>query len=49
MNPKEMTDEELANILDTLCITGISPTWLEKAVLREAAERLRRENQEDGN
>lgn len=47
MNPKEMTNEELANILDALCITGIAPTWLEKAVLREVADRLRRENEDD--
>ena len=42
MNPRDMTDEELADVLEGMRITGIAPTRLEKAVLKEAAERLRR-------
>jgi len=42
MNPKELTDEELANILDAMSVTGICPSRDEQAYLREAAERLRK-------
>ena len=48
MNPKDMTNEELANVLDAICLTGISPTRTEKECLYEAATRLRKtQDQQD--
>ena len=47
MSAKDLTNEEVAAVLDTLMITGIAPTPYEKECLIEAAERLRRENEDD--
>ena len=40
MDPKELTNEELANVLRTLKTTGISPCHYELECLEEAAHRL---------
>lgn len=40
MDVKELTSEELANIVRTINSTGISPTRYKKECLTEAAERL---------
>lgn len=40
MNPKELSNEDLANILRAMCVTGICPSLDEKEYLKEAAERL---------
>ena len=40
-NTCNLSNEELAAIVDDMTITGISPTSFEKACLKEAAERLR--------
>lgn len=42
MTVKEMTSEELAEIVRTINTTGISPTEFEKDCLNEAADRLER-------
>ena len=39
----EMDSKALADTIDALAITGISPTEYEKEYLHEAAERLRKE------
>lgn len=39
----EMESEALADTIDAMAFTGISPTEYEKAYLHEAAERLRKE------
>lgn len=49
MNRKELTNEELANILIAMCVTGICPSRDEKEYLKEAAERLRKGNDEEQN
>ena len=40
MNPRELSNEELANILRTIITTGISPSRTEIECLEEAARRL---------
>lgn len=40
MRAEELTNEELANILRSMCITGICPSRDEKEYLLEAADRL---------
>lgn len=40
MNTKEMTNEELANALRAMIMTGICPSRQEKEFLEEAASRL---------
>lgn len=47
MNPKDLTNEELADILRAMVITGISPSQLEKECLKEAAERLEQMSEGD--
>lgn len=49
MNPKDLTNEELADILRAMVITGISPSQLEKECLKEAAERLEQMTEGDRN
>lgn len=41
------SNDELADALETMRITGISPSRAEKAYLQEAAERLRREGEKN--
>ena len=45
MNAKDLTNEELANMLRIICATGICPTSEEVEYLQEAADRL--EDKED--
>ena len=40
MDVKEMSSEELANVVRTINSTGISPTRYERECLAEAADRL---------
>lgn len=40
MNASELTNEELAEILRAMCVTGICPSRDEKEYLKEAAKRL---------
>lgn len=40
MNPKELTNEELATIIYALKITGLAPTQFEKDCLEEAHDRI---------
>ena len=47
MRAEELTNEELANILMAMCVTGICPSRDEKEYLKEAAKRLREENQNE--
>ena len=44
MNVKELSNEELANILRAMIITGISASRTEKECLEEAAKRLEEED-----
>ena len=39
-NPREMSSEDLANIVRTIKTTGITPTHYEQECLDEAADRL---------
>ena len=48
MNPKELSNEELAAILRAMCSTGICPSQNEKEYLQEAAERLEKRIEDDG-
>jgi len=48
MNIEDMSNEELADALETMRITGVCPSRTEKEMLHEAAERLRKtQNQQD--
>jgi len=40
MDVKELTSEELADMVRTICMTGVAPTRTERECLTEAAERL---------
>lgn len=40
MSVRDMTSEELAEVVRTVNMTGICPTSFEKACLSEAADRL---------
>ena len=39
-NPKEMSSEDLADIIRTIKVTGITPSKYEQECLTEAADRL---------
>lgn len=47
-NRLDISDEELATILRTICVTGICPSRNEKEYLQEAAERLEKRIEDDG-
>ena len=40
MDPKELSNEDLANIIRAMRVTGICPSYQEKEYLDEAANRL---------
>ena len=40
MNPKELSNDELATIVRSMLVTGISPSAYEKSCLEEAANRI---------
>lgn len=40
MNPKELTNEELANVVRAMRVTGLCPSNYEKSCLEEVANRL---------
>ena len=44
MNVKDLTNEELAEIVESMIVTGLAPTWFEKECLKEAAERLKEDS-----
>lgn len=48
MQPKDMTNEELAAILLIIGFTGINPSTFEKECLYEAATRLQERESKDG-
>ena len=47
MNPKDLSNEELATILRALKVTGICPSRDEKEYLEEAADRLEKQDESD--
>lgn len=47
MKAQEVTNEELANILRAICITGICPSLEEERYLKEAADRLEKMDDEE--
>lgn len=49
MNPKDLSNEELATILRALKVTGICPSLDEKEYLEEAAGRLDKQDESDRN
>ena len=46
MNAKELSNNQLAGVLRTLKITGISPSRFEEECLEEAARRLEKNNKQ---
>ena len=48
MNAKNMTDDDLAQALRAMVLTGICPSRQEKEFLEEAADRLERRDEDAG-